>query len=86
MKESVEYHNIADVEIGSLLSSGIDSSYNAALLRQINPNIKTFTVGFDAFKNTGEQKGERNEIAWAQELAQKLGVKNYSKTINDKEY
>lgn len=63
MHESVKYHNIADVEVGSLLSSGIDSSYNATLLHEINPKIKTFTVGFDAYKNSGEEKGERNEIA-----------------------
>ncbi len=30
MRESVRYHNVADVEVGSFLSSGIDSSYMAA--------------------------------------------------------
>ncbi|MBO4353197.1 MAG: asparagine synthetase B, partial [Eggerthellaceae bacterium] len=46
MRESVRYHNVADVEVGSFLSSGIDSSYLAALLAHENPDIKTFTVGF----------------------------------------
>ena len=86
MHDSVKYHNIADVEVGSLLSSGIDSSYNAALLHEINPNIKTFTVGFDAFKNKGSEKGERNEIAWAKELADSKNIENYNKTITEEEY
>ena len=39
---SVEAHKIADVEVGSFLSSGVDSSYVAAVA-----NVdKTFTVGF----------------------------------------
>lgn len=46
LHESVRYHNVADVEVGSFLSSGIDSSYMAACLAQENPTIKTFTVGF----------------------------------------
>ena len=46
MRESVRYHNVADVEVGSFLSSGIDSSYMAACLAKENPDIKTFTVGF----------------------------------------
>ena len=43
MAESVETHMISDVEVGSLLSSGIDSSYIAT----ISKADKTFTVGFD---------------------------------------
>ena len=40
--DSVEAHKIADVEVGSFLSSGVDSSYVAAIA-----NVdKTFTVGF----------------------------------------
>ena len=42
MKESVQAHKIADVEVGSFLSSGVDSSYMAALAHV----DKTFTVGF----------------------------------------
>lgn len=86
MHESVNYHNIADVEVGSLLSSGIDSSYNATILHKFNPKMKTFTVGFDAFKTKTEIKEEKNEIAWAKELADKIGMENYSKTISEEEY
>ena len=80
MRDSVRYHNVADVEVGSFLSSGIDSSYMAACLAKENPDIKTFTVGF------AEYEGERDEISWAQELADELGVKNTSHHITEDEY
>lgn len=80
MHDSVHYHNVADVPVGSFLSSGIDSSYMAACLAQENPNIETFTVGFS------EYSGEKDEISWAQELAEKLSISNKSKAINEQEY
>lgn len=80
MRESVRYHNVADVEVGSFLSSGIDSSYMAACLATENPAIHTFTVGFS------EYEGERDEISWARELAQELGISNESKHITEQEY
>lgn len=80
MRESVRYHNVADVEVGSFLSSGIDSSYMAACLSKENPAIKTFTVGF------AEYEGERDEISWARELADELHIENNSKHIGEEEY
>lgn len=80
LRESVRYHNVADVEVGSFLSSGIDSSYMAACLAKENPAIKTFTVGF------AEYEGERDEISWARELADELGIANTSKHIREDEY
>lgn len=74
MKESVETHKISDVEVGSYLSSGVDSSYMAYL-----GNVDhTFTVGF------GEEK--YSEIRDAKEFAKTIGVKNDSKIIEPEEY
>ena len=80
MRESVRYHNVADVEVGSFLSSGIDSSYLAACLACENPAIKTFTVGF------AEYAGERDEVSWARELADRLQVENDSAHIGEDEF
>ena len=80
LRESVRYHNVADVEVGSFLSSGIDSSYLAACLARENPAIDTFTVGFSIYE------GERDEISWARELAARLGVANDSHHISEEEY
>ena len=45
--ESVSAHQIADVEIGSFLSGGIDSSLAAYCMGQHTEGIKTFSVGYD---------------------------------------
>ena len=57
-KDSVEAHKFADVEVGSFLSSGVDSSYVAA----VADVDKTFTVGF------GEDE-KYNEIGYAKEFS-----------------
>ena len=74
MTDSVKRHFHADVEVGSLLSSGVDSSYIVSLGK---PN-KTFTVGYDDPKY--------NEINYAKDLADKLGVQNISKKMTQEEY
>ena len=80
VRDSVRFHNVADVEVGSFLSSGIDSSYLAACLARENPGIKTFTVGF------AQYTGERDEVNWARELAGELGVKNDAHHVSAEEY
>lgn len=74
MHDSVEHHKISDVEVGSFLSSGVDSSYVAATFN----GDKTFTVGFDYDKY--------NEIDYAKSLSGKVGIDNYSKLITTDEY
>lgn len=74
MENSVKYHQISDVEVGSFLSSGIDSSYIVSLAK---PD-KTFTVGYDNPKF--------DEIKYAEDLSNKLNIKNYSKKITMDEY
>ncbi len=74
-KNSVEAHKISDVEVGSFLSSGVDSSYVAAVA-----NVdKTFTVGF------GEDE-RYNEIGWAKDFSKYIGKENISKVITPEEY
>ena len=74
MKESTKYHLISDVEVGSFLSSGIDSSYLVSLAR---PD-KTYTVGYENKKYS--------EIEYAQDLTERLGIKNISSKITKEEY
>ncbi|MBQ4534155.1 MAG: asparagine synthase (glutamine-hydrolyzing), partial [Ruminococcus sp.] len=72
---SVEAHKIADVEVGSFLSSGVDSSYVAA----VADVDKTFTVGF------GEDE-RYNEIGFAKNFSKAIGKENTSKVISPEEY
>ncbi len=77
VRESVKAHKIADVEVGSFLSSGIDSSYIA----EAADVDKTFTVGFES------PDGDRyNEIHYAEDFAKVIGVENISKVITPEEY
>ncbi len=77
IRESVAAHKIADVEVGSFLSSGIDSSYISAAAKV----DKTFTVGFES------PDGNRyNEIEYAKRFADTIGVENISKVITPEEY
>ena len=73
--DSVRAHKVSDVEVGSFLSSGVDSSYVAC-----SANVdKTFTVGFD--------NGEKyNETSYAKELSELIPVKNISKVITPEEF
>ena len=75
MHDSVEAHKVSDVEVGSFLSSGVDSSYVAAIAGV----DKTFTVGF----GTDERY---NEIGWAKEFSKAIGKENTSKVITPEEY
>ena len=74
MQDSIQAHKIADVEVGSFLSSGVDSSYVAACFK----GDKTFTVGFD-YQNY-------NEIDYAKALSEKIKIDNYSHLISEQEY
>ncbi len=74
--ETVDAHMIADVEVGSLLSSGVDSSYVVSEF----PGNKTFTVGFL------DKNSKYNEIGYAEGLTKELNKENYSKNISGDEY
>ena len=74
IQDSIKKHKISDVEVGSFLSSGVDSSYVAASFK----GDKTFTVGFDYAKY--------NEIDYAKSLSSKINIDNYSKLITTDEY
>lgn len=74
LQNSIRYHMVSDVEVASLLSSGVDSSYVATQFK----GKRTYTVGFDYERY--------NEIPYAQKLAHTLGIQNTSKVISTDEY
>ena len=74
-ENSVNAHKIADVEVGCFLSSVVDSSYVSTYFA----DQKTFTVGFDF--------GEKyNEISWAKNLSEKIGVEHHTHLISSEEF
>ncbi len=75
LEESIKYHQLtSDVEVGTYLSGGVDSSYVASFA---HPD-KSFTVGFD-------MKGF-DETKMAKDLSDIIGIKNYSKYVSGDEF
>lgn len=74
LKSSVLHHKISDVEVGSFLSSGVDSSLIVSLAR---PD-KTWTIGYD------EQKYDESGIA--KSFADSLGISNKCRLVSKEEY
>jgi asparagine synthase (glutamine-hydrolysing) len=77
LKDSVAKHMRADVTVGSFLSGGIDSTVIAALAKEHNPDLITFTTGF-------ERQGY-SEVDVAAESAAAIGVKHVVRTVSPQE-
>ena len=69
---------VANVEVGTFLSGGIDSTIVASLASKINPNIKSFSVGFGV--------NGYDELEVAKKTADKLGIENISINVSQDEY
>ncbi|WP_050182212.1 asparagine synthase (glutamine-hydrolyzing) [Domibacillus robiginosus] len=78
LKDSVHVHMRSDVPVGSFLSGGIDSSFIVSLAKQVNPKLKTFSVGFE--------RDGFSEVDVAQETAEALQLENISYIISPEEF
>ena len=76
--ESVAMHQIADVEVGCFLSSGVDSSYVVKEISKGTKKVKTFSVGYTEEKYS--------ELPYAQELSKAIGVPNISNKVSADEF
>jgi asparagine synthase (glutamine-hydrolysing) len=77
VEDSVAKHMRADVTVGAFLSGGIDSTAIAALAKRHNPQLITFTTGF--------QREGFSEIDVATKSAQAIGVTHVTKTVSPQE-
>lgn len=67
--KAVEKRMIADVEVGSLLSGGVDSTMVTATAQRFSASpIKTFAVGYGAY---------RSELPYAEQAARQIGTDHY---------
>ncbi|WP_072754066.1 asparagine synthase (glutamine-hydrolyzing) [Rhodococcus maanshanensis] len=78
LEDSVAKHMRADVTVGSFLSGGIDSTAIAALAMRHNPNLITFTTGF-------EREGY-SEVDVAAESAAAIGARHIVKVVSPTEF
>lgn len=47
LNKSIKYRLLADVDVGTFMSGGIDSTTISSMASELHPNIKAFTLAFD---------------------------------------
>ena len=76
--ESVAAHQIADVEVGCFLSSGVDSSFVVNEVAKGTPHVKSFSVGYEEEKYS--------ELPYAQAFSKEIGVPSIANKVNADEF
>ncbi len=78
--DAVRLRLIADVPVGILLSGGLDSSAVAAALGELhNAQLNSFSVAF-------EDSPDINELPYARQVAQHVGLTHHEVVIGEKEF
>ncbi len=79
LRQSIARRMVSDVPFGVLLSGGVDSSMNVALMSELMDRpVTTFTVGYE----THEQY---NELEFARRVSRKFGTEHHEVMINQKD-
>jgi asparagine synthase (glutamine-hydrolysing) len=81
MREAVEIRQRAAVDVGVLLSGGVDSSMLVGLLREAGvENLLTFSIGF---QDAGGERGD--EFQYSDLIAQRFGTQHHQLRIGEHE-
>ena len=75
LDHAVEKRLMADVEVGTFLSGGLDSSIVTALAQRHKPDLRAFTVGMDGTP----------DVEAAKQVAAHLGVRHFVRTFTVEE-
>ncbi|MGE3166287.1 MAG: asparagine synthase (glutamine-hydrolyzing) [Planctomycetota bacterium] len=76
LRQSIARRMVADVPFGVLLSGGVDSSLNVALMSELMTRpVSTFTIGYE-----GEE--ETNEYRFARQIAARYGTDHHESIID----
>jgi asparagine synthase (glutamine-hydrolysing) len=79
LKQSIARRMVSDVPFGVLLSGGVDSSLNVALMSELMDRpVTTFTVGY-------EGKEDYNEFQYARRVATRYKTDHHETLINGRE-
>ena len=70
LRQAVHRQMVADVPVGAFLSGGLDSSSVVAFAREINPNIRCFTIEVTG----GNEKDVADDLPYARRVAAHLQV------------
>jgi asparagine synthase (glutamine-hydrolysing) len=77
LREAVDVHLRADVEVGLFLSGGVDSASLATLIRERERDVFSLSLGFDV--------EELDESRLARKVAQALGTRHESRVLRGEE-
>lgn len=78
IKNAVQKQMVADVPVGTFLSGGVDSGVVSYECGRVNPNINSFTIGFEDY-NFDESK-------YAREVANVCHIKNISSILSNDDF
>src|SRR6267378_7111278 len=79
LKQSISRRMVSDVPFGVLLSGGVDSSLNVALMSELMTRpVTTFTIGY-------EGKEDYNEFQYARRIAARYQTDHHETFINGEE-
>lgn len=82
LRESVKKQMLSDVEVGAFLSGGLDSSCIVNYAREINPDLKCFTINI---KNASAD-GFADDLIFARKVAKHFNVKLEEVTITSDDF
>jgi asparagine synthase (glutamine-hydrolysing) len=76
LKQSIARRMVSDVPFGVLLSGGVDSSLNVALMSELMSRpVTTFTIGY-------EGKEDYNEFEYARQISRRYNTDHHETLIN----
>jgi len=81
--KSIKYRLKADVEVGTFMSGGIDSTTISAIASKIQPNIKAFTLGFKDKYSDYDEINQAKETAKINDLKHIIHYENPNTILND---
>ncbi len=79
LKQAIRRRMVSDVPFGVLLSGGVDSSLNVALMaEQMDRPVTTFTIGYEGEEDT-------NEFRFARRVSERYRTDHHETLINQKD-
>lgn len=79
LKQSIARRMVSDVPFGVLLSGGVDSSMNVALMSELMDRpVTTFSIGYEGHE-------DYNEFQYARRVSKRYGTDHHETLINRKE-
>lgn len=82
LKDSVQHHLIADVDVGVFLSAGLDSTTLTAFASELEiGRLNTITLGFSEYKNT-----EKDEAPLAELVAQHYNTNHQTRFLSQNDF